>query len=187
MVKFRQKTFSEYDAMRSLYIELMKRTNNDRSRFPVINTSALLPILKGNNIVIERFVISSSIFGKDTYRMYIKIGAKAKLPDDVRLPSEYHDERFGKLKLSIGAGVFGKDRKDNAEGKSKGPDPLMSAHAYPEEVEIKREVGRLLGEAIKYDKKSRQLVLEFRNMNDAIRALSILPFGIDYKIYLLDA
>ena len=63
MIKFRQKDFSEYDAMRSLYVELLKKS--DRNKFKVIDTSALIPILKGNNIVIERFVINTSLFGRD--------------------------------------------------------------------------------------------------------------------------
>ena len=45
---------------------------------------------------------------------------------------------------------------------------------------------QLLGEAINYDKKSRSLVLEFKTMEDAIRAINILPFGVNYKIFLLD-
>ena len=82
MIKFRQKEFTEYDAMRSLYVKLMRYS--DRNKFGVIDTSALIPVLRGNNVVIERFVISTSMFGKDKYRMYLKIGAKAKLPDEVR-------------------------------------------------------------------------------------------------------
>ena len=39
----------------------------------------------------------------------------------------------------------------------------------------------------KYDKESRSLVLEFEKIGDAIKALNILPFGINYNIYLLDA
>ena len=86
MIKFRQKIFSEYDAMRSLYVEIMKRLNGDRRRFPIITMNELPAILRGNNVVIERFVISTSFFNKDKSRMYLKIGARAKLPDDVRLP-----------------------------------------------------------------------------------------------------
>ena len=81
MITFRQKEFREYDAMRTLYVELQRRSSG-KDKFGIIDTSALIPILKGNNIVVERFVINTSTFGKDTYRMYLKIGAKAKLPDD---------------------------------------------------------------------------------------------------------
>ena len=157
MIVFKQKGFSEYDAMRSLYVELMKRTHNDKRRFPIINTSALLPILKGNNIVVERFVISTSMFGKDKYRMYLKIGMSER------------------IKLFF---FF--------NNKKKGPKPIVSAEMSPE-IGIKRSVEKLLGEAIKYDKKARTLVLEFSSIDDAIEALNVLPFGIDYKIYLLDS
>lgn len=196
MIVFKQKGFSEYDAMRSLYVEIMKRTHNDKRRFPIINTSALLPILKGNNIVVERFVISTSMFGKDKYRMYLKIGAKAKLPDEVRLPSKYYDERLGNMRLTINGSIFGQSKqKEMSEriklfgggnNKKKGPKPIVSAEMSPE-IGIKRSVEKLLGEAIKYDKKARTLVLEFSSIDDAIEALNVLPFGIDYKIYLLDS
>ena len=106
MINFRQKNFSEYDAMRTLYVELMKRTNGDRNKFPTINSSALIPILRGNNIVIERFVISTSFFNKDKYRMYLKIGAKAKLPDDVRLSPKVYDRRLGNISLSLSKKIF---------------------------------------------------------------------------------
>ena len=86
MIQFKQKTFSEYDAMKSLYEE-MKKFGFDRRLKGIINSSSLIPVLKGNNIVIERFVISTSFGRSDKYRMYIKVGAKAKMPDEVRLPS----------------------------------------------------------------------------------------------------
>ena len=63
MIKFRQKTFSEYDAMRSLYVELLKR--GDRNKWKIIDQGSLLPVLRGNNVVIERFVISTSFLHKD--------------------------------------------------------------------------------------------------------------------------
>lgn len=212
MIKFRQKQFTEYDAMRSLYVELMKRTKNDRQKFPIIDTSALIPILKGNNIVIERFVISSSLFGRDKFRMYLKIGAKAKMPDEVRLTGVYYDKRLGNLSLNIQSGIFaGKQDSNNGGGvgngkgqqgktfsetprqkifgKGKGGGgnnkPNITAEFSPS-INITKEVHKLLGEAVKYDKKSRSLVLEFDSIDDAIQALNILPFGINYKIYLLD-
>ena len=86
MIEFRQKVFSEYDAMKSLYNELMRKDSQWRYKIKVIDTSSLLPVLKGNSVVIERFVISTQAFKKDKYRMYLKIGAKAKMPDGVRLP-----------------------------------------------------------------------------------------------------
>ena len=209
MIKFRQKQFAESDAMRSLYVELMKRTKNDRRKFPIIDTSALIPILKGNNIVIERFVISSSLFGRDKFRMYLKIGAKAKMPDEVRLPGVYYDKRLGNLSLNFKSGIFAGKQDSISEGgggnrkgqqektysetprqkifakKGNGNNPNITAEFSPS-INITKEVHKLLGEAVKYDKKSRSLVLEFDSIDDAIQALNILPFGINYKIYLLD-
>lgn len=182
MIQFRQKQFTEYDAMKSLYVELMKRCREDRKSFPVINMSSMIPILKGNNIVIEKFVISTSMFGKDKYRMYLKIGAKAKMPDEVRLPGRYYDKRLLDVSVYTKGGVFGNNKKDP---NSKTP-PLVSTEIKPS-VDIRKQVHTLLGEAIKYDKPSRSLVLEFNEISDAINALNILPFGIDYKIYLLNA
>lgn len=188
MIKFRQKRFSEYDAMRSLYVELMKRCKEDRRTFPVINMNSMIPILKGNNVVIEKFVISTSMFGKDKYRMYLKIGAKAKLPDEVRLPGKYYDKRLFETSVSLGGGIHGKSFSKNKGGNSGGGGrPLITGEARLQNIEIKRQVQTLLGEAIKYDKVSRTLVLEFDSIQDSINALNILPFGIDYKIYLLNA
>lgn len=221
MIKFREKTFSEYDAMRSLYVELMKLTNYDKQRFPIIDKSSLIPILRGNNIVIERFVISTSFFGKDKYRMYLKIGARAKMPDEVRLPGKYYDERLGNLSLNIDNGLFAKkapggDNNNNNnqnqdqqgwkkkqgnkseietsnfngpttkcfDDKKKGPAPFTSARFSPN-FNVTKTVHKLLGDAIKYDKPGRSLVLEFDSIQDAIAALNILPFGLNYKIYLL--
>ena len=212
MIKFREKTFSEYDAMRSLYVELMKLTNYDKQRFPIIDKSSLIPILRGNNIVIERFVISTSFFGKDKYRMYLKIGARAKMPDEVRLPGKYYDERLGNLSLNIDNGLFAKkapggDNNNNQnqgkggkkfsetesingpttkcfDDKKKGPAPFTSARFSPN-FNVTKTVHKLLGDAIKYDKPGRSLVLEFNSIQDAIAALNILPFGLNYKIYLL--
>lgn len=236
MIKFRQKEFTEYDAMRSLYVKLMRYS--DRNKFGVIDTSALIPVLRGNNVVIERFVISTSMFGEDKYRMYLKIGAKAKLPDEVRLPGKTYDKRLGNMQLNVSHSIFApKDsdpnwnnnnnggnnntslgdtsgpRNDNPEErrggkkkekkysefpgsileqrefKSKGGDkqyPYLSGSFSPS-FDLSYEVSELLGEAIKYDKKSRSLVLEFKSIEDAINALNILPFGLGYKIYLLNA
>lgn len=239
MITFRQKEFTEYDAIRSLYVRLMERSRNDRNRFPVIPTSSLIPILKGNNIVIERFVISTSIFGKDVYRMYLKIGARAKMPDEVRLPGKYYDKKLLNSSITFEGGLFGKSPKPdsnaiseavangikNAMGGEKsfseneriklfsknknrnkgggggggnngnnnnngggGGNRYMSAKVTPgDSVDIRYQVKELLGEAIKYDKRERSLVLEFPDIDSAIDALNILPFGLNYKIYLLDA
>lgn len=177
MIEFRQKLFSEYDAMRSLYVELMKYS--DKRMFGIIDSTQLLPILKGNNVVIERFVISTAFGHRDRYRMYLKIGAKAKLPDEVRLPGHVYDKKLLNIKVRFGRKVFSKNKGgDGGDGLSVGAD-------MP--IDISIPVKELLGDALKYDKKERSLVLEFNNIQDAIRAINILPFGINYKIYLLNA
>lgn len=229
MIKFRQKEFTEYDAMRSLYVKLMRYS--DRNKFGVIDTSALIPILRGNNIVIERFVISTSLFGKDKYRMYLKIGAKAKMPDEVRLPTKrVYDKKIGNIEYKIQHSIFApKDENlsdnDNRSNNNNNSASLNNTNGprndkktknfseFPESVlqqkvfannnkskqfpyisgsitpfaDLSYTVQELLGKAIKYDKKSRSLVLEFDTIEDAINALNILPFGLGYKIYLLNA
>lgn len=227
--RLKRKVFSEYDAMRSLYVELMKYS--DRSKFGIIDSSALIPILRGNNIVIEKFVISTSFFGRDKYRMYLKIGAKAKMPDEVRLPQRVYDKRLGNMQVNFQKGLFDdkpqnqsnnwdnkknyNNNNNNKEGLNteapindrfnkkqknhseivfrekifKGGDkqfPVVNASFSPQ-INISYQVKELIGDAVKYDKKSRSLVLEFSTIQDAIRALNILPFGLGYKIYLLNA
>lgn len=219
MINFRQKNFSEYDAMRTLYVELMKRINGDRGKFPIINSSALIPILRGNNIVVERFVISTSMFGKDKYRMYLKIGAKAKLPDEVRLGGKTYDKRLGNFKFSLDHKIFSGDerlslfsRKNHQENNRNNFNDYSQGNnnngnnnngnnnnnnnnkkgsfinsSFSPEISLKYKVTELLGDVIKYDKPSRSLILEFGSIDDAINALNVLPFGLNYKIYLLDA
>ena len=66
MIKFKQKTYSkESDVMRALYVSLQR----ERKRVEVIDSSSLIAVLKGNNIVIERFVLFTPTFGKDRFRM----------------------------------------------------------------------------------------------------------------------
>ena len=201
MIEFRQKIFSEYDAMRSLYVELMK--NSDRNKFSIIDQNSLIPILKGNNVVVERFVISTRPFTrKQKYRMYLKVGARAKMPDEVRLPNRVYDERLlgmqinfnGSISKDFGGGGQPTTRTSSdttecvlfkqKEFDKKGPPPTVTGSISPY-INITREVEEILGEAVEYDKKSRSLVLEHNSIQDAIKALNILPFGINYKIYLL--
>jgi hypothetical protein len=194
MIQFRQKTFSEYDAMRALYVELLKR--GDKNKWKVIDKNSLIPVLRGNNVVIERFVISTSFAHRDRYRLYLKIGAKAKLPDEVRLPERVYDKRLGNASINFNMGLFAPGSKDNQGQKQKnmsvvfkqkefkGAPHTISASVSPN-INLTYEVRELLGEAVKYDKKERSLVLEFQSIEDAIRALNILPFGINYNIFLL--
>ena len=204
MIQFRQKEFSEYDAMRSLYVELMK---NDawKRRIQVIDSSSLIPILKGNNIVIERFVISTRAFGKDKFRMYLKIGAKAKMPDAVRLPGITRQKKLLGTSLEIQGGWFSKqssappqqkhssetsDEKVTALFRQKefgnGPKPTVSSRLYPAFGDLVYDKTEIRGETLAYDKKDRSIVLEFDSISDAIGTLNILPFGLNYKVYLLD-
>ena len=193
MIEFRQKIFSEYDAMRSLYVELMK--NSDRNKFSIIDQSSLIPILKGNNVVVERFVISTRPFTrKQRYRMYLKVGARAKMPDEVKLPNKVYDERLLGMQLNFNGSIpKEKNESEIATKKSEifrqkefgnGPPPTVVGTISPY-INITHEVEEIIGDAVEYDKKSRSLVLEHNSIQDAIKALNILPFGINYKIYLL--
>ena len=198
MIEFRQKEFSEYDAMRYLYTELMK---NDawKRKIQKIDSNSLIPVLKGNNVVIERFVISTRPFHKDRYRMYLKIGAKAKMPDAVRLPGYTKSNKFLNSSIKLSGSVFAK-QKNNSEieavpifkqkdfgGKGGGgPKPLVSAEISPVFADIQYDTTVPRGDTLDYDKKSRSIVLEFDSVQDAIAALNILPFGLNYKVYLLD-
>lgn len=197
MIQFRQKEFSEYDAMRSLYVELMK---NDawRRRIQVIDSSSLIPVLKGNNVVIERFVISTRVFGKDKYRLYLKVGAKAKMPDAVKLPGITRTKKVLGTSLEIQGGWFAKQKNESEtegqtifrqkefDNKKKGPGPMVNAKFFPTVGDLTYEKTEPRGETLEYDKKDRSIVLEFDSIQDAIGALNILPFGLNYKVYLLD-
>ena len=212
MIEFRQKEFTEHDAMRLLYTEL-KRDGWWRDRIKVVNRNSVIPVLRGNNILIERFVISTSLFGRDKYRLYIKIGAQAKLPDEVRLPEVIRQRRLlnAKVELKTGGGnifqtnfsetmedvllrekLFGDKDKDKKKDNNYSPSMNTYLNDNTGGYDIMFEIRSLIGKAIKYDKKDRSLVLEFDGpKEDAIRnlkdALNILPFGLEYNIYLLDA
>ena len=193
MIVFKEKQYSEFEAMRSLYVELGRAGLVRNGMYDIINTSQLIPILKGNNVVIEKFVISTSMFGRDKYRMYLKIGAKAKLPDEVRLDSRTSYERVGHIKFGFKNGIGGggnnnqKNNNKNNRGGNNGQHNFGDINgSYEYNADLQMEVTRLLGEAIKYDKKARELILEFDSIPDAIRALNVLPFGLRYKTYLLE-
>lgn len=236
MITFKQKQFSEYDAMRQLYVALDREGLIRNRVIGVIDQSALIPILKGNNIVIEKFTQATRVFGKDRYRMYLKVGAKAKMPDDVRLPQYTSDKSLGNLRLDLNYGIYanggdgggnnqqGDQNKQNQnqqgssstinpgpkdkDKKKKDKDspknysdttvdikfrqkqfatPVVGVSFRPSVDFLKYQIHTLLGDALKYDKKERSLVLEFSSIRDAISALNILPFGLGYKIYLLNS
>lgn len=214
MAIFRQKIFTEYDAMRSLYVELQRNTRD--IPFSVIDEHSLLPVLKENSVVIERFVISTAFGHKDRYRMYLKIGAKAKMPDQVRLPGYTKMHKIGNLgmtlenaewadpnidqgnyndKLGSRNRLYQKDKpfsapfsNGNLRIKLFGDDkfhPDIRATFTPN-IDLSYETSELTGETLKYDKRERSLILEFPTIQDAVKALKILPFGINYKVYLLN-
>jgi len=245
MITFRQKEFTEYDAMKAFYNELCRLT--DRNRFPICTKSELFSILKGNNVVIEKFVIASPFFGRDVYRMYIRVGLKAKMPEAIKLTDKQYDKRLGDFQLNFKSGnYFGShgftmEKRDgnsttsvgyrvnnqggnnnnqkgnnnqggNNKSKQKnhsdieyskglleqrefgggnipGWTPTFTSEFHPDRdsMSISYLVKETLGEAIVNDKETRTVVLEFKSIQDAIRVLNVLPFGLNYKIYLLDA
>lgn len=199
MIEFRQKVFSEYDAMKYLYNELMKKESPWRYKIKVIDTSSLLPVLRGNNVVIERFVISTQFWKRDKYRMYLKIGAKAKMPDAVRLPGYTKNKKLWDTSMKINGGTkfFQKNNseiefrqkefgnKNNGGNNGGGGGDLQGGIDFGR-ISIEREITIPRGETLEYDKKERSIVLEFDTIQDAIAALNVLPFGLNYNIYLLD-
>ena len=215
MIQFREKTYSsrEYDAMRTLYVNLCRRF--DRNRIKTIDQNQLASALKGNNIIIERFVINKPPFGVDTYRIYLKIGARAKMPDQVRLPSHKFKNRFGDLKTRFKAGWGDKTLQfdnnydggfdpskdtrfsntneesrqklfgDKKKGGGGGGDNI--SFEFAPYIPTEYESQELIADVILFDKKSRTLVLEAKTVDSIIDSLNLLPFGLNYNILLLDA
>ena len=220
MITFRQKEFTEYDAMKAFYNELCRLT--DRNRFPICTKSELFSILKGNNVVIEKFVIASPFFGRDVYRMYIRVGLKAKMPEAIKLTDKQYDKRLGDFQLNFKSGNYFARANQNKNNQNQNnqkhqPGPRQTTHSdingsleqrefkgggnipgwtptftsefHPDRdsMSISYLVKETLGEAIVNDKETRTVVLEFKSIQDAIRVLNVLPFGLNYRIYLLDA
>lgn len=205
-VKFRQKSFTEYDAMRSLYVELQRNTRD--IPVSVIDEHSLIPVLRDNSVVIERFVITTTYGHKDRYRLYLKIGAKAKMPDAVRLPGYTKMHKIGNLDLSLENAewadpninnynydsTFGREKRLSAPFSHGGRVRLFSDDKFHPDfkakfspnIDLSYETNEITGETLKYDKRERSLVLEFPSIQDAVRALKILPFGLNYKLYLLN-
>jgi hypothetical protein len=149
-------------------------------------------------LVIEKFVIASPFFGRDVYRMYIRVGLKAKMPEAIRLTDKQYDKRLGDFQVNLKSGnLFDSQERNYSEileqREFKGGYPFwkpqMSADFRPDRdaMSISYLVKESLGEAIVNDKKTRTVVLEFKSIQDAIRVLNLLPFGLNYKIYILDA
>ena len=236
MIEFREKFFAEADAMRQLWVEI-QRTQRQTGGYPRIEVirdpGQLFGILHGNNVVIERFTISRGFFGKDKYRMFLKMGSRVKLPDNVLLPSITRLNKVASVSLNYGNSLYPthKDFSDTLEngeacqkifsnykngrrggggnngrqgGRGQNPNnkndqrKKKENEGGPVKMNIDTKVGvephyleyesrEIKGDVVKYDKKERSLVLEFTTIKDAIESLDILPFGLDYKVYLLDA
>ena len=215
MIQFREKTYSsrEYDAMRTLYVNLCRRF--DRNRIKTIDQNQLASALKGNNIIIERFVINKPFFGVDTYRIYLKIGARAKMPDQVRLPSHKFKNRFGDIKTRFRGGWGDKTLQlenhyrgefdpstdtrfsdTNEESRQKlfgdkkkggGGGGEGVSFEFTPYIPNEYESQELMADVLLFDKKSRTLVLEAKTVDSIIDSLNLLPFGLNYNILLLDA
>lgn len=116
MLSFKQKEYSEYPSTRLLYSEIQKRHIRG---IDFITRSEMIPILRGNNIIIEKFTISTSLFGKDHFRAYFKMGAKVSMPNDVYIPNSPYSERrtLGKLEMNMQAGIKPPNYNDNNNNK----------------------------------------------------------------------
>lgn len=175
MIRFREIRYSEYDAMRELYNELNKNNTGEYGkRFEIISRSYLPGILKGNSVVVEKFTITSKLLGRDRYRMYVRVGSKAKLPDKVKLPKSYRDKP---MPLSIALGFGGSDPTSGESKKNR-------SRVF--KLDVQTTESKLLGDIVSYDRTERLLVVEVDSVNDASKALFVLPFGLNYKVYLLD-
>lgn len=233
MIEFRQKIFSkEYDALRQLSLQLKR----DNVRIDVIRPSDLAAVLRGNNVVIERFMAKSKLFGKDEYIMYLKLGAKVKMPENVRLPQgrsfrndlgymrvgvrtgisqtkgdkELNDlidkkikDKISKVKSPVTPGSNPNQQKqknasdtlgettrqrlfgNNNNGGGGGGNSLT--FDFSPNIRLGYDSNRLLGNVIEYDKQSRTVVIQFKTISDAVRSLDVLPFGLEYRVYLLDS
>lgn len=201
MIRFLQKGFSEADAMRSLWRELQRRSNGDPRRLPKIieSQTSLIPILRGNNVVIEKFVISKSL-GQENFRLYLRVGAKCKLPENFLLPSRKEERTaFGNLRFAkIGGG--NKDNNSQPQQKNNSEIGTFTRFVQKEfgnnkgdnngggngiDLSIRYERQERKGHVVRYDKSQRQVVLEFDTIQNAIDCLDILPFGLDYNLYIL--
>lgn len=187
MIKFRQKEFSEADAMRPFFVKLQREIRERHCpEVKVIGKSELLPILSGNNVVIEKFVLSDKMFGKDTFKMYLRFGSKVKLPDILKLSDFRYETQslLGGSRIDINIGENNNNNNNNKKKKKKFSiiTPKLGSLSFA----LNRDKKVSLGEVILYDKKSRIAVIEFPSIENAIRSLNILPLGLNYKLYLLD-
>ena len=197
MIVFKEKQYAESEAMRTLFVHLRREGFLRNGLYETIGKSQLPAVLKGNNVVVEKFVISTSFFFLVKYRAYLKMGAKVKLPDTVRLDGYYAHEKLGNLSFKfqkgfseLGEKLFGggkkkkKKKKDNNDNNNNGGGGFSSRLEHKFDIEV--DTKKLYGEVVKYDKRARELILEFDELRDVPKALDILPFGLNYKVYLLE-
>ena len=121
--------------------------------------------------------------------MYLRFGSKVKLPDNFELSDFRYETKslLGGTKLSVGIGGGNNNNQGNKNNNKKnkkfslvGPEINSLSFALNRDVKVKS------GEVVHYDKSNRIAVLEFNNIDNAIRSLNILPLGLNYKLYLLD-
>ena len=191
MIKFRQKEFSEADAMRPFFVKLQREIRERHCpEVKVIGKSELLPILSGNNVVIEKFVLSDKMFGKDTFKMYLRFGSKVKLPDILKLSDFRYETQSllggSRIDINIGENNNNNGNNNNNNKKKKKKFSIITPKLGSLSFALNRDKKVSLGEVILYDKKSRIAVIEFPSIENAIRSLNILPLGLNYKLYLLD-
>lgn len=188
MIKFRQKEFTEADAMRPFYVKLQEYMRDRRCPLvQVIGKNEMLPILSGNNVIIERFVLAGKILGKDKFKMYLRFGSKVKLPEVFKLSDFKYETKslLGGSKLNIGISSNNNNQQNQGKNKKK-KFSLIGPEINGLSFALNRDVKVSLGEVIHYDKSDRLAVLEFNNIDSAIKSLNILPLGLNYKLYLLD-
>lgn len=122
MIKFKQKEFSESDAMRPFYVKLQKEVKERRAPFvQVIGRSEMIPILSGNNVIIEKFVLVDKFLGKDTFKMYLRFGNKVKLPDSFKLSDfKYENQSLlggSKIDVDLSLNNYGNQQNNNNNNK----------------------------------------------------------------------
>lgn len=220
MIEFREKFYSEADAMRELYLKLQER---QRTRKPpilkgIIQLEDLPSVLRGNNVVIEKFVLVRSFLGKDKYRVFLKMGSKVKLPKTVALPSKSYDKSIGKVSLGytdakIGSPFYNQQQQQQQQQKQKlnsetekesivwgkleeriykdkgggGGASIGGIRFEPSGMNLNYTKKEPLGDVVKYSQKDRSLVIESKSVDNILDSLNVLPFGLNYNIYLLDA
>ena len=119
--------------------------------------------------------------------MYLRFGSKVKLPEVFKLSDFKYETKslLGGSKLNIGISSNNNNQQNQGKNKKKNFS-LIGPEINGLSFALNRDVKVSLGEVIHYDKSDRLAVLEFNNIDSAIKSLNILPLGLNYKLYLLD-